>query len=211
MAVERKLNEKQQEVYKEFADSLSELYLRCDLLLFLSRQLCSEEILPAYDLALHCIAPRDIGQVNDFCRGIRYEVERTGGAVNLNDGVDANRPLVIVATCEETLSESYKEMIEDETNVKVLETYGNGTITLIKAIAYQPDVIVADVTLIGMGGCEMVHNVKNHHKTNKVSVVVITARGTEYDRARGILAGADDYLVIPQDAENLVSRVKRCL
>jgi DNA-binding NarL/FixJ family response regulator len=73
----------------------------------------------------------------------------------------------------------------------------------------RPEVVLTDVQLPGVSGYELCRQLKDEHG-DRLAVVIVTGDRTEpFDRAAGILLGADDYMVKPVDAGELVARVWR--
>lgn len=73
---------------------------------------------------------------------------------------------------------------------------------------YQPDLILLDLMLPGMDGYQVCAEVR---KTSKVPIIMLTAKGETFDKVLGLELGADDYIVKPFDAKELVARVKAVL
>src|ERR1051326_4063161 len=76
---------------------------------------------------------------------------------------------------------------------------------LYKAQANEYDAIVLDIMLPGIDGWELLRRLR---KTKKTPVLMLTARDAIRDRVRGLDTGADDYLVKPFDAAELLARVR---
>jgi two-component system, OmpR family, alkaline phosphatase synthesis response regulator PhoP len=73
----------------------------------------------------------------------------------------------------------------------------------------QPDVIVLDVMLPKLNGWQVLEELRsNTPLETRIPVLMLTARGEESDRLRGLESGADDYLVKPFSPRELVARVK---
>ena len=70
---------------------------------------------------------------------------------------------------------------------------------------YEPDLILLDLMLPGMDGYQVCAEVR---KTSKVPIIMLTAKGETFDKVLGLELGADDYIVKPFDAKELVARVK---
>jgi len=70
--------------------------------------------------------------------------------------------------------------------------------------AEQPDLIVLDLGLPTMDGLEIIERIR---ATSTVPIIVVTARGGEADRVRGLRAGADDYVTKPVSFPELVARI----
>ncbi len=95
------------------------------------------------------------------------------------------------------LSESY-----------AVQTASNGQQAVESVAASQPDLILLDVMMPIMDGftaCERIREFSN------VPIIVVTAKGEERDRVRGLDAGADDYIVKPFSAQELLARVRAVL
>ena len=73
---------------------------------------------------------------------------------------------------------------------------------------YQPNLILLDLMLPGMDGYQVCAEVR---KTSKVPIIMLTAKGETFDKVLGLELGADDYIVNPFDAKELVARVKAVL
>jgi two-component system phosphate regulon response regulator PhoB len=71
-----------------------------------------------------------------------------------------------------------------------------------------PDVIVLDVMLPDLSGIEACRRLRADARTADVSVLMLTARGEEFDRLLGFEAGADDYVVKPFSVREVVMRVR---
>lgn len=68
-----------------------------------------------------------------------------------------------------------------------------------------------DIMLPGMDGMELLRKLKGSAKTREIPVIMVTAKGAEYDKVMGLDAGADDYVTKPFGMMELVSRVKAVL
>lgn len=73
---------------------------------------------------------------------------------------------------------------------------------------YQPDLILLDLMLPGMDGYQVCAEIR---KTNKVPIIMLTAKGETFDKVLGLELGADDYIVKPFDPKELVARIKAVL
>ena len=74
-----------------------------------------------------------------------------------------------------------------------------------------PDLILLDIMLPGVDGMEVLRRLRLADSTRTVPVMMLTAKGSELDKAVGLDAGADDYLAKPFGMVELVSRVKALL
>jgi two-component system, OmpR family, phosphate regulon response regulator PhoB len=74
-----------------------------------------------------------------------------------------------------------------------------------------PDLIILDWMLPGVSGIELCRRLRNRPETSRVPVIMLTARGEESERVRGLATGADDYVVKPFSTPELMARVKALL
>jgi two-component system phosphate regulon response regulator PhoB len=80
------------------------------------------------------------------------------------------------------------------------------------AIANQlPDLILLDWMLPGMSGIELARRLKRTDTTRDVPIIMLTARGEEESKVKGLEAGADDYVTKPFSPRELVARIKAVL
>jgi len=90
---------------------------------------------------------------------------------------------------------------------EVLEA-ANGREGLRRFHADTPDLVLLDVALPDLDGWQTLDRIRD---MSEVPVLMLTARGLESDRVRGLDAGADDYLVKPFGGQELVARVRAVL
>ncbi len=77
--------------------------------------------------------------------------------------------------------------------------------------AEKPDLIVLDIMLPGKDGMDILQEIRSNPETEKIPVIMATAKGTEIDKIQGLDKGADDYLVKPFGTMEMVSRIKAIL
>jgi len=75
----------------------------------------------------------------------------------------------------------------------------------------QPDIILLDWMLPGESGIDYARRLKRDRVTRELPIIMLTAKGDEGDRIRGLETGADDYVAKPFSPRELVSRVKAVL
>ena len=110
--------------------------------------------------------------------------------------------------------------VEDERNIRELIVYtleSSGFTArglesgkeLNAAIAEQlPDLILLDIMLPGEDGLEILSRLKASEVTKEIPVIMVTAKGAEYDKVMGLDCGADDYITKPFSMRELMARVK---
>lgn len=77
--------------------------------------------------------------------------------------------------------------------------------------AELPSLILLDIMLPDEDGLTILKKIRNTVETAKIPVIMLTAKGTEYDKVVGLDSGADDYIPKPFGMMELVSRVKAVL
>jgi two-component system phosphate regulon response regulator PhoB len=95
----------------------------------------------------------------------------------------------------------------DEVGFRV-EAVENGTDALIAASRLRPSVVVLDLMLPDLSGTEVCRRLRADAELADAAILMLTARGDEYDRVLGFEVGADDYVVKPFSVRELVMRVK---
>ncbi|MDH3336070.1 MAG: phosphate regulon transcriptional regulator PhoB [Rhodospirillaceae bacterium] len=75
----------------------------------------------------------------------------------------------------------------------------------------SPDVVLLDWMLPEVAGIDVCRQLRADRDLHEVPIIMVTARGDEDDRVRGIDTGADDYLVKPYSPRELISRIKALL
>ena len=113
--------------------------------------------------------------------------------------------------------------VEDDDNIRelviyTLETTGlkakgfaDGT-AFMEALAFDtPELILLDIMLPGDDGLVLLKKLKASSKTKDIPVIMVTAKGSEYDKVIGLDSGADDYVTKPFGMMELVSRIKAVL
>jgi adenylate cyclase len=93
----------------------------------------------------------------------------------------------------------------------ILETAADGEEALAKADQFLPDVILLDQMMPRMDGIEVVKRLKADDRLRAIPVIMVTGRGAQEDKVRGLEAGADDYVVKPVDTIELRARVRSML
>ena len=75
----------------------------------------------------------------------------------------------------------------------------------------RPDLVLLDWMLPRLSGIEVCHRVRRQADTQNLPIIMLTARGEESDRVRGLDCGADDYIVKPFSPNELLARVRAVL
>jgi two-component system phosphate regulon response regulator PhoB len=83
---------------------------------------------------------------------------------------------------------------------------GDGEEALILAEEVRPDLVILDWMIEGISGIEVCRRLRRRQATANLPIIMLTARGEEHDRVRGLETGADDYLTKPFSPKELVAR-----
>src|SRR6187397_853179 len=92
-----------------------------------------------------------------------------------------------------------------------IEQLSSGREVLPRVRQAAPDLIVLDLMLPGMDGLMVCQALRQDAATAAIPVIMLTARGEESDRIRGLELGADDYIVKPFSPKEMVARVAALL
>ena len=92
-----------------------------------------------------------------------------------------------------------------------VETAENGTEGIERAKALKPDLILMDVVMPGLNGFQATRKLSQDVETADIPVIMVTTKDQETDKRWGLRQGADDYLVKPVTAHDLLLRVRAVL
>src|SRR3978361_878775 len=92
-----------------------------------------------------------------------------------------------------------------------VETVGRGDDADTRLKERVPDLIVLDWMLPGLSGIELCRRLRARPETKALPIIMLTARGEESERVRGLATGADDYIVKPFSVPELIARVSALL
>ena len=99
------------------------------------------------------------------------------------------------------LLEQTLEDLEDEGVELLVAT--NGQEGLDAILESKPDLVFLDVMMPFLSGFEVCEKVKKEHGLTDIKVVLLTAKGQDADREKGLAAGADEYITKPFDPDDL--------
>lgn len=89
-----------------------------------------------------------------------------------------------------------------------VETVTDGNEAFLAALKYPPDLVITDVMMPNLDGFGLLKALRNNPTTHEIPIILLSARAGEESRIEGLNAGADDYLVKPFSARELLARVK---
>lgn len=111
---------------------------------------------------------------------------------------------ILIVEDEPDLNSLLKKLLEEEHYAADTCLDGEEALDYVEAAEY--DGIILDIMLPSLSGLEVLRRIRAAGKT--VPVLLLTAKGSVEDRVRGLDAGADDYLVKPFAAEELLARMR---
>lgn len=118
-------------------------------------------------------------------------------------------PYILVVEDEDALATLLKYNLDKEGHRVVVASDGEEALMLIDE--RQPDLIVLDWMLPKVSGIEVCRRLRAKPETKNLPIIMLTARGEESDRVRGLDTGADDYIVKPFSMSELAARVRAVL
>ncbi len=114
-------------------------------------------------------------------------------------------------------------VVDDEANIRGLLTFNlqaagfatmefeTGESLLTQMAQAAPQLVLLDLMLPGIDGIEVCRRVRATEALRRVPIIMLTARGEEFDRVLGLEIGADDYITKPFSTREVVARVKAVL
>ena len=116
---------------------------------------------------------------------------------------------VLIVEDEEALSLLLRYNLESEGYEVDVCARGDEADTRLKEAA--PDLLILDWMLPGLSGIELCRRLRARPETERLPIIMLTARGEESERIRGLSTGADDYVVKPFSTPELMARVRAML
>ncbi|MES2341383.1 MAG: phosphate regulon transcriptional regulator PhoB, partial [Pseudomonadota bacterium] len=118
-------------------------------------------------------------------------------------------PNILVVEDEDALSTLLQYNLEKEGYDVVVAADGEEALTLVSE--RLPDLIVLDWMLPKVSGIEVCRRLRQRTESRNVPIIMLTARGEESDRIRGLDTGADDYVIKPFAMSELSARIRAVL
>ncbi len=119
------------------------------------------------------------------------------------------KPLVLIVEDEAALVTLLRYNLEGE-GFRVAEA-NDGEQALVLAKEETPDIVLLDWMLPLMSGIEVCRQMRRIPATRDVPIILLTARGEETDKVRGLDSGADDYITKPFSPAELIARIRAVL
>ena len=119
------------------------------------------------------------------------------------------KPSVLVVEDEASLATLLQYNLDKEAFRVAVATDGEEALLMIDEAA--PDLVVLDWMLPKVSGVEVCRRLRARPETRNLPIILLTARGEESDRIRGLDTGADDYIVKPFSMSELAARIRAVL
>ncbi len=116
------------------------------------------------------------------------------------------KPLILIVEDEPSLVELLRYNLE-KADFEV-QTARDGDEALVAIDERRPDLVLLDWMLPMTSGLEVCRRIRRQPETRDLPIVMLTARGEEADRVRGLESGADDYVTKPFSPNELIARVR---
>ena len=120
-----------------------------------------------------------------------------------------NKPRILLVEDEEALATLVSYNLEAEGFA--VEHASRGDDGDLRLIENPPDLVILDWMLPGVSGIEICRRLRAREATKNLPVIMLTARGQEDERVRGLSTGADDYIVKPFSVPELIARIRALL
>lgn len=113
--------------------------------------------------------------------------------------------------------------VEDEQNICELEVYtlqsvgleakgcNNGKELFVELSKKMPELIILDIMLPGEDGISILQRLRSDNRYREIPIIMATAKGSEFDKVKGLDLGADDYITKPFGMLEMVARIKAVL
>ena len=116
---------------------------------------------------------------------------------------------ILIVEDDPSFSRAINHIVEKEGYDVVTAT--NGMTGLRMAKEEKPDLLILDVMLPGLDGFEICSRLRNDPETDKLPIIMLSAKGQEADKNTGLKVGANEYLTKPVDRELLLKTMTSLL
>jgi YesN/AraC family two-component response regulator len=142
--------------------------------------------------------------------------------VSTDEFIETKEEQTVVIESSQKNSKPSLLIVEDNSDVRkyigiILETYyqiieaKDGEEGLEKAFECIPDLIISDIMMPKVDGFQLCSKLKTDSRTSHIPIIMLTAKATMNDKISGLEIGADEYIMKPFDASELIARIKNLL
>jgi len=158
-----------------------------------------------HHLPVDQVQPDEAAGPSAMRRAFVVEAERWGARTKLAEGPARDPSVVLVADDNADMRAYLANLLAPHWHVVLA---ANGLEALQLTTAQRPDVIVSDVMMPELDGHGLIAALRKQPSTSAIPVILVSARAGEDSRVEGLEAGADDYLIKPFSARELLARVR---
>ena len=115
---------------------------------------------------------------------------------------------VLIIEDDENIAKAEELILMNDFNVHVAKDGEEG---LQKAKELKPDILVLDLMMPKMGGIEVCKRIREDEEIKDTKIVMVTAKNQQRDETKGMETGADDYIMKPFEADELIHVVNQVL
>jgi len=135
--------------------------------------------------------------------------ESCGGDARAIRAKSAIMPRIMIVEDEEPLTLLLRYNLEAEGYE--VDACARGDEAEVRLLEELPDLLLLDWMLPGLSGIELCRRIRSRPQTEHLPIVMLTARGEETERVRGLATGADDYVTKPFSTPELMARIRGLL
>jgi len=136
------------------------------------------------------------------------ETNRESFSEEENTEIKKDLPILLIIEDNLDVTRYLKSLLVTNYNVY---TAMNGREGLDKALELIPDIVISDVMMPEMDGFTLCEKLKTDERTSHIPVILLTARSSDMSKLEGLETGADDYLIKPVNAKELLIRIKNLI
>ncbi|WP_343692598.1 ATP-binding protein [Chitinophaga sp.] len=118
---------------------------------------------------------------------------------------DSDKPLVLIVDDNADMRDYLQRLLQ---HYYIVDTAANGKLALERIRHQLPELVISDVMMPEMDGVALLHHLKSDAQTAGIPIILLSARAGEEAKIAGYDIGADDYLVKPFSAKELLARVR---
>ena len=139
---------------------------------------------------------------------IYEQINKSEINLEIANSKERNKKTVLIVEDNSELRNYLKNELKEEYKVK---TANNGKEGLLMAVKFIPDLVISDVMMPIMDGIEMCQEIKNDIRVSHIPLLMLTAKGMQIDRVKGIDSGADVYLNKPYNMDVLKAHLSQLI